>query len=109
VQVSATRTVDGNRIDVRITVSGLPAGTSAQLTVGADTGKGNVRALDAPGCSTSGKGMTCPVTPASRVFVLQTNNNSGALLTLTVSVPQGWTDPDPGNNRLTVPAAAPGA
>ena len=97
----AARTVwDRRETIVRVTVSGLPDGTTVRLSASVD--RGNVWAWVRGACSRSGEGYTCTVSPRSGTFVFGNNSANGATMTFSVTTPDGWSDPDPGNNTVTV-------
>jgi RNA polymerase sigma factor (sigma-70 family) len=100
VSVRAWRDSDRHgQVTVTVTVSGIPAGSQARLTVSTNTGNVHQRRGS---CQKSGGGYICTVSRSRNVFSFDVHSRSGSTLRFSVAPPDGFTDPSPGNNSTTV-------
>jgi RNA polymerase sigma factor (sigma-70 family) len=84
---------------VTVQVTGVPAGTQARLIATSSKGDLHVLGLN---CRRSGGGYTCTASRLFNIFVFEVSARSNATVTFSVSPPDGYRDPSPGNNRATV-------
>ncbi len=80
-------------------MTGIPSGRQAALT--ASSAKGKVHHLGT-GCRRSSRGYTCTASRGHSQFVFTVHSHSETTLVFTVTPPDGFVDPAPGNNRATV-------
>lgn len=96
-----TRTDRSQRPRVTVRVTGVPEGVPVRLEVTARTG--GFHEHGAGGCTRSGRDYTCTATDSRSTFFFHTDRAGGsASFDLRVAVPDGYTDPDPGDNTASV-------
>ena len=91
----------GGRARVIVRVTGVPAGTPVRLQV---TGvAGDYEEHGGSDCVRTGADMLCTATPQHPWFLFRTERPRTAVtLAFRVLVPEGFSDPDTGNNTATV-------
>lgn len=93
---------------VSATVSGLPAGTEASLTV-TISGRAHPRVSShwhSAGCERTSGGYRCTARPGHATFSFDARHREATTWTFSVSVPSGFSDPSPGNNTASVQVPA---